>query len=116
MTYTGTPTELPADGLYDRVTTDYPSWTNQANVENQLAEIEPQFSREDYAILLSAIRGGLPVIVKWAYHDGFSDTHTVVVKWMHINKGSSANRIRVKYWGFEHDLYLTHIQSIAVAH
>lgn len=77
--------------------------------------LEARDSRLDaktYETLISAIRMGLPVILTRRGSLGV-ETSTVVVTAMHVHESSpSASRIRVRYWGFGHEVWLGEIVSI----
>ncbi len=92
------------------------SWENETYLSYELERIDSRLTKRQWSILLSAIRSNLPVVIQ--HRDGVLDgtmfvaEHTMMVEYMAVNEITNANRIRVHYWGFGHDLYLSEILSI----
>lgn len=110
MTFTYTPESIKAD---------YPGWEDEHKLSLELEKLDNRLKRADWGLLISAIRTGNPVVLTRnrgpVNYDGpdYYDTNTVIVKYMSLGESGNSNRIRVHYWGFSHDTYISEIHSIA---
>lgn len=91
-------------------------WQTQHEWSLALEAQDDRLSAEDYRTVMSAIRMGLPVVLTRLEVVGervFHNTNTVIVEALHVGAPSAA-RLRIHYWGFAHDVWLSDIVSINV--
>lgn len=100
----------PADGskpLY---------WDAKSDLGHQLADMQPHLTREGVHRLVSAAGRNLPLRITWDRPFGPDRieriTRTLLVESLHVHP--NATFIRVHYWGFNHNLYLSNIRAIAM--
>ena len=91
------------------------SWENSTYLAYELENLDSRLNKRQWDIVLDAIRVNLPVVIQCReVLDGrnFISEHTMMIEYMSVNETGNANRLRVHYWGFGHDLYLSQIVSI----
>ncbi|CAM4136109.1 hypothetical protein NONI108955_11105 [Nocardia ninae] len=85
-------------------------WPNQSDLAHELQDLT-SMDLDRCSMLISASLTGNPIVLTW--NSGTEQTTTtVIVTALHVHpSNASANRIRVQYWGFGHDIWLPKIIS-----
>lgn len=94
------------------------SWTESHDLAVQLWKSpDNTLTWPQARALVSAASNGLPLILTWEtpFGDNEVEVHTtaVVVDRLSVWPGRS-DRVRVKYWGFAHDVYLSRVTDVLV--
>ncbi|AYR01106.1 hypothetical protein SEA_LEMOND_41 [Mycobacterium phage LeMond] len=96
------------------------NYTVEAADARELHEFDDRLDVAAYRLLQAAIGSGLPVNLVTRNRDGRRERVTVIVEYAVIDRrvegnpvAGSGNLIRVRYWGFGHNVWLADIESIA---
>lgn len=75
------------------------------------AAADGDLDARSWGTLLSAIRSGLPVVLVTNERHGHRERKTVIVQYAHV--AAHSTYLRVSYWGFTHNLYVSDIESVS---
>ncbi|QIG58263.1 hypothetical protein SEA_SKOG_111 [Gordonia phage Skog] len=109
------------NGVFDSASSSV-GWEIEARWAQELADRSDKLDAKAYATLISAVRAGLPVVLATlATFEGrqFREIRTAIVDDLIVRGGTdriiaSADRLRVREWGFSHDVHLSQILSVSV--
>lgn len=95
-------------------------WDALADLEHELAPRVPHLNYEEVRILVDFTRSGLPVVLTWEMACGdnrIGTSHaTVLISELHVpsvtDPRAIPGRIRVRYCGFEHGIYLPNVVRV----
>lgn len=91
-------------------------WMIESAWSKELGERNNALTSAQYATLISAVRGEMPVVlttVSWFEGRRFHDTKTVIVTDLAVSGSTSADSIQVRYWGgFDHAVRLNSIVDV----
>lgn len=98
-------------------------WLAQSHLADEVAALDDRLDAQAWNTLLYAIDRGMPVVLVTRERIGERVVRrktTVIVEYAVMYGGDSvqrsANRIRVRYWGFGHYVWLGEIVSVDTPH
>ncbi|QJD50441.1 hypothetical protein SEA_CHRIS_39 [Mycobacterium phage Chris] len=90
------------------------NWQAQSALATEAAEADGHIDAAGWRTLVVAIGKAMPVVIVYRERDGKRRKMTVLVDYAVVHPECPAgNRIRVRYWGFAHDVHLSAVESVA---
>lgn len=95
-------------------------YMEEAALAREIVEADDRLPLAAWRTLLAAIRGGLPVVLVTRERIGgrpVRQRKTVLVEYAVVHGGDavalSSNTLRVRYWGFEHNVWLADVVEVS---
>ena len=88
------------------------SYMAEALTAKAAAEITGQLTVSGWRLLLAATRSGLPVILTLRQRDATSKRARMTVLVKHLTALESGGRMRVSYWGFDHEICISDVERV----
>ncbi|QAX95578.1 hypothetical protein I5H03_gp068 [Mycobacterium phage Nibb] len=89
-------------------------WQAQNALASEAAEADGHLDAAGWRTLLAAIANGLPVVIVYRERDGKRRKVTARVEYAVVHPEANVSaRMRLSYWGFGHDVYVSDIESVA---
>lgn len=95
-------------------------WMVQSDLSADLAQLAPHLGEKGARALISGVCSGLPLSIIWdtPFGEDRIERRSAVVLVSrlvppHPTNGALPGRIRVSYWGFEHDIYVDRLVEVS---